>query len=115
MARCCTRPYTSPQPFRAVPRVAAAGGFLVRGPPMARTMKADLEPRKVTEPGKSLATFPNPSPGRDHEIRFELPEFTCLCPTTGQPDFATIPIVLVPDPTSVQLKTLKPYLCNNPN
>jgi 7-cyano-7-deazaguanine reductase len=77
---------------------------------MARTMKADLGPRKVTEPGKSLATFPNPSPGRDYEIRFECPEFTCVCPMTGQPDFATIRITYVLDQSCVELKSLKLYL-----
>ena len=77
---------------------------------MARTMKADLGPRKVTEPGKSLATFPNPSPGRDYEIRFECREFTCVCPMTGQPDFATIRIAYVPDQSCVELKSLKLYL-----
>jgi len=77
---------------------------------MARRTKADLSPRTVTAPGKSLATFPNPSPGRDYEIRFECPEFTCVCPMTGQPDFATIRIVYVPDRTCVELKSLKLYL-----
>src|ERR671937_2522810 len=77
---------------------------------MARRMKADLSPRKVTEPGKSLATFPNPSPGRDYEINFEAPEFTCVCPMTGQPDFATIRIRYVPDQRCVELKSLKLYL-----
>src|SRR6267142_6944115 len=77
---------------------------------MARRMKADLTPRTVTSPGKSLATFPNPSPGRDYEIRFECPEFTCVCPMTGQPDFATIRITYVPDQACVELKSLKLYL-----
>jgi 7-cyano-7-deazaguanine reductase len=77
---------------------------------MARKTKADLTPRKVTSPGRSLATFPNPSPGRDYEIRFECPEFTCVCPMTGQPDFATIRIVYVPDRACVELKSLKLYL-----
>ena len=77
---------------------------------MARRMKADLGPRKVTKPGKSLATFPNPSPGRDYEIRFECPEFTCVCPMTGQPDFATIRLRYVPDQHLVELKSLKLYL-----
>ena len=77
---------------------------------MARKNKADLTPRTVTSPGKTLATFPNPSPGRDYEIRFECPEFTCVCPMTGQPDFATIRIVYVPDRTCVELKSLKLYL-----
>src|ERR1700682_5253363 len=77
---------------------------------MARRVKADLSARKVTEPQKSLETFPNPSPGRDYEIRFECPEFTCVCPMTGQPDFATIRILYVPDERCVELKSLKLYL-----
>src|SRR3954452_12930964 len=77
---------------------------------MARRMKADLTPRTVTSPGKTLETFPNPSPGRDYEIRFECPEFTCVCPMTGQPDFAVIRITYVPDRLCVELKSLKLYL-----
>ena len=77
---------------------------------MARKTKADLTPRTVTAPGRSLATFPNPSPGRDYEIRFECPEFTCVCPMTGQPDFATIRLRYVPDQRCVELKSLKLYL-----
>jgi 7-cyano-7-deazaguanine reductase len=77
---------------------------------MARRVKADLAARKVIEAQKSLATFPNPSPGRDYEIRFECPEFTCVCPMTGQPDFATIRITYVPDRSCVELKSLKLYL-----
>jgi 7-cyano-7-deazaguanine reductase len=57
-----------------------------------------------------LATFPNPNPGRDYEIGFDCPEFTCLCPMTGQPDFATIRIRYVPDRLCVELKSLKLYL-----
>ncbi len=63
-----------------------------------------------TVPSKSLETFPNPAPERDYEIRFECPEFTCLCPMTGQPDFATIRIRCVPDQRCVELKSLKLYL-----
>ena len=63
-----------------------------------------------TKPTKSLETFPNPRPGRDYEISFECPEFTCLCPRTGQPDFATIRIRYVPDALCVELKSLKLYL-----
>ncbi len=77
---------------------------------MARRIKADLTRRNVTAPAKTLATFPNPSPGRDYEIRFECPEFTCVCPMTGQPDFATIRITYVPDRACVELKSLKLYL-----
>lgn len=63
-----------------------------------------------TEPSKSLETFPNPEPGRDYEIRFRCPEFTCLCPRTGQPDFATFTIRYVPGDLCVELKSLKLYL-----
>jgi 7-cyano-7-deazaguanine reductase len=61
-------------------------------------------------PSKSLDTFPNPNPERDYLIRFECPEFTCLCPKTGQPDFATIRVEYVPDGLCVELKSWKLYL-----
>ncbi len=64
----------------------------------------------TTTPSRSLETFPNPRPGRDYEVRFEAPEFTCLCPKTGQPDFATIRIRYSPEETCVELKSLKLYL-----
>jgi 7-cyano-7-deazaguanine reductase len=63
-----------------------------------------------SQPSKKLETFPNPRPGRDYEIAFECPEFTCLCPRTGQPDFATLQIRYVPDASCVELKSLKLYL-----
>ncbi len=63
-----------------------------------------------TRPSKNVEVFPNPNPGRDYEIRFECPEFTCLCPLTGQPDFAVIRIEYVPDKLCVELKSLKLYL-----
>lgn len=63
----------------------------------------------TTQPSKALEHFPNPKPGRDYEIRIETPEFTCLCPKTGQPDFATISLVYVPDERCVELKSLKLY------
>ena len=59
---------------------------------------------------RSLETFPNPTPGRDYTIEFTCPEFTCLCPRTGQPDFATFRIRYVPDRLCVELKSLKLYL-----
>ena len=63
-----------------------------------------------TSPTEILESFPNPNPERDYEIRFDCPEFTCLCPRTGQPDFATIRIRYVPDQACVELKSLKLYL-----
>jgi 7-cyano-7-deazaguanine reductase len=61
-------------------------------------------------PSPPLETFPNPAPGRDYIIRFETPEFTCLCPRTGQPDFATIRVEYVPNNLCVELKSWKLYL-----
>ena len=62
-----------------------------------------------SKPSKKLDTFPNPSPGRDYHIHMQLPEFTCLCPLTGQPDFATLLLDYVPDRKCVELKSLKLY------
>jgi 7-cyano-7-deazaguanine reductase len=64
----------------------------------------------ATKPSKQLETFPNPRPQRDFEIAMECPEFTCICPRTGQPDFATIRIRYVPAELCVELKSLKLYL-----
>src|SRR5688572_24581638 len=64
----------------------------------------------TTRPSKALDTFPNPRVGRDYTIQFDCPEFTCVCPMTGQPDFATIEIEYVPDQLCVELKSLKLYL-----
>ena len=61
-------------------------------------------------PAKNLDTFPNPKPGRDFHIHMEVPEFTCLCPMTGQPDFATVIVDYIPDATCVELKSLKLYM-----
>ncbi len=63
-----------------------------------------------SQPTKDLEAFDNPHPERSYTIRFECPEFTCLCPRTGQPDFATIRIRYVPDKLCVELKSLKLYL-----
>jgi len=63
-----------------------------------------------TLPSKDLDTFPNPKPGRDYTIRMRIPEFTCLCPMTGQPDFATLNLEYVPEQRCVELKSLKLYI-----
>ena len=63
-----------------------------------------------TQPSKELETFDNPNPGTDYTIRIEVPEFTCLCPKTGQPDFATILLEYVPEQRCVELKSLKLYI-----
>jgi len=64
---------------------------------------------KPNRPTRKLETFPNPNPDRDYHIRIDSPEFTCLCPKTGQPDFAEIKLDYVPDQLCVELKSLKLY------
>lgn len=63
----------------------------------------------------AIETFPNPFPGRDYTIAMECPEFTCLCPKTGQPDFATLHISYIPDKICIELKSLKIYLTSYRN
>ena len=63
-----------------------------------------------TQPTRELETFDNPKPERDYEIRMECPEFTCVCPKTGQPDFATMRLRYIPDRTCLELKSIKLYL-----
>jgi 7-cyano-7-deazaguanine reductase len=63
-----------------------------------------------SKPATRLETFPNPFPQRDYRIHMEIPEFTCLCPRTGQPDFATLVLDYVPDRKCVELKSLKLYI-----
>jgi 7-cyano-7-deazaguanine reductase len=92
------------------------GGFIA--PHDDRNRRAGICPnfrdteshRMSTRPQKTLETFPNPHPERPYTIRFDCPEFTCLCPKTGQPDFATIIIEYVPAASCVELKSLKLYL-----
>lgn len=64
----------------------------------------------TTPPANILETFPNPAPQRDFHVHMEIPEFTCLCPKTGQPDFATLLLDYIPDETCVELKSLKLYI-----
>lgn len=63
-----------------------------------------------TQPSRELEVFPNPRPTRDYTIRINIPEFTCLCPKTGQPDFATLLMEYIPDQQCVELKSLKTYI-----
>jgi 7-cyano-7-deazaguanine reductase len=63
-----------------------------------------------TRPTRDIETFDNPNPERDYTVHMRVPEFTCLCPKTGQPDFATLHIDYVPDRLCMELKSLKLYL-----
>ncbi len=73
------------------------------------TMKG-IPKRVSAKPSRSLETFANPKKGRDYEIEIHSPEFTCVCPMTGQPDFAEVRIGYVPDQVCVELKSLRNYL-----
>jgi len=72
-------------------------------------MLTQLGDKPTTQPSKTLEVFPNPNPDRDYHIRINTPEFTCLCPKTGQPDFAEIKLDYIPDQTCIELKSLKLY------
>ena len=79
------------------------------------TVKAHAGQRRApteppTAPSKELQVFANPAPGRDYAIQFQIPEFTCHCPLTGQPDFAHFTIDMVADKLCVELKSLKLYM-----
>ena len=78
-----------------------------RSPLVSTRAKPESPP---TQPRKRLDVFANPTPERDYVIEFEIPEFTCLCPLTGQPDFAHFTIHMVADELCVELKSLKLYL-----
>src|ERR1700709_338965 len=71
--------------------------------------KSILSEEQIADPRSILDTFPNPRPERDYEVRFVFPEFTSVCPVTGQPDFATITVEYVPDRLCVEMKSLKLY------
>jgi 7-cyano-7-deazaguanine reductase len=71
--------------------------------------KSILSPRQIARPRTILDTFSNPNSERDYEIKFVFPEFTSVCPVTGQPDFAIITITYVPDQLCVEMKSLKLY------
>ena len=71
--------------------------------------KSLLTDAQIADPRSILDTFPSPRPERDFEVKFVFPEFTSVCPVTGQPDFATITVIYVPDQLCVEMKSLKLY------
>jgi 7-cyano-7-deazaguanine reductase len=71
--------------------------------------KSQLTAAQIESPKSILESFPNPAPHRDYEVKFIFPEFTSMCPVTGQPDFATITVAYVPDQKCVEMKSLKLY------
>jgi 7-cyano-7-deazaguanine reductase len=93
-------------PHDAAVTGSSATTALTARPPKQRP----VPPQPPSAPSKELHVFPNPSPDRDYAIQFQIPEFTCLCPLTGQPDFAHLTIDMVCDTLCVELKSLKMYL-----
>jgi 7-cyano-7-deazaguanine reductase len=91
-------------------RLSSASGGVKLSRRFGNSFAPRYNPSMPTRPSKELETFKNPRPERDYEIAMECPEFTCVCPRTGQPDFATIRITYVPDQLCVELKSLKLYL-----
>jgi 7-cyano-7-deazaguanine reductase len=79
----------------------------VRAKPAAKERPMPVNP--PTAPSKELHVFANPAPQRDYVIQFQVPEFTCLCPLTGQPDFAHFTIEMIADELCIELKSLKMY------
>jgi 7-cyano-7-deazaguanine reductase len=77
--------------------------------PVHLGQKSVLTPEQIERPRTILDTFDNPRPQRDYEVQFIFPEFTSMCPVTGQPDFATITVTYVPDQLCVEMKSLKLY------
>jgi len=75
-----------------------------------RTQIRCTEDIMPSQPSQTLDTFANPQPGRDYTLTMRIPEFTCLCPATGQPDFAELHLQYVPDKLCVELKSLKNYI-----
>lgn len=79
------------------------------GKPAAQPKMREMPPNPPSAPSKEIHVFPNPAPERDYVIQFQVPEFTCHCPLTGQPDFAHFTIDMIADEYCVELKSLKMY------
>ena len=91
------------RPSRSAPSAPASAPREPRGSPAT---KAPMP----SKPASTPETFPNPHPDRDYRVHLDIPEFTCLCPLTGQPDFARFRIDYIPDKRNVELKSLKQYM-----
>ena len=90
--------------------IAAAKSLSGKETSRQRESSAKLGAKPTDLPAKSLGTFPNPQPKRDFLIHMQIPEFTCLCPITGQPDFATLTLDIIPGNRCIELKSLKLYI-----
>jgi len=107
-ARAAVAPFQAPLAAAEGDALLPAAAALPASVPAPRQRQAPAVPPTV--PSRELHVFANPHPERDYAIRFEIPEFTCLCPLTGQPDFAQFSIEMVCDRLCIELKSLKTYL-----
>jgi len=98
-------------PSRPASTALARANDMAKAAPSRPVAKSRARPpQPPTVPSKQLHVFPNPAPQRDYAIAFQIPEFTCHCPLTGQPDFAHLAIDMVADKLCVELKSLKLYM-----
>jgi 7-cyano-7-deazaguanine reductase len=95
------------RPGRSAPKSAVPAA---PDAPDVRVGAREMPPNPPSAPSKELHVFPNPAPGRDYVIQFQIPEFTCFCPLTGQPDFAHFTIDMICDELCIELKSLKMYM-----
>jgi 7-cyano-7-deazaguanine reductase len=103
-----TQPAGKPAEVRERPPRVRVG--VRERPPRVRVGARELPPNPPTAPSKELHVFANPSAERDYVIHFQIPEFTCLCPLTGQPDYAQFTIEMICDALCIELKSLKMYM-----
>jgi 7-cyano-7-deazaguanine reductase len=91
-------------------REPSSAVLLIRWGAIVIVKFARFEKAMPTQPSTNFETFKNPKPERDYTIRMKIPEFTCLCPITGQPDFAIISVEYIPDQICIELKSIKLYM-----
>lgn len=123
MAKNTSAKATAPTSTAKTPKASKALKFVepIKATPVAKAAKAskadtavapkmrEMPPNPPSRPSKEIHVFPNPAPERDYVIQFQIPEFTCHCPLTGQPDFAHFTIDMIADQYCVELKSLKMY------
>ncbi|MCA3035455.1 MAG: NADPH-dependent 7-cyano-7-deazaguanine reductase QueF [Rhodocyclaceae bacterium] len=99
-----------PSKTKSASRATSTSALKSLVPKEAIAKLTTLGDKPTAVPSKRLEVFPNPAPGRDFVIHMQIPEFTCLCPKTGQPDFATLYLDYIPNKRCVELKSLKLYI-----
>jgi 7-cyano-7-deazaguanine reductase len=109
MAKTTAPRAAAAKPAAALPTAAVVAAKKPSRAKAAAPKQREMPPNPPSAPSKELHVFPNPAPERDYVIQFQVPEFTCHCPLTGQPDFAHFTIDMIADKLCVELKSLKMY------